>query len=85
MSEHQHYKMLIDGKWVSASDAATIDSINPATGEIWSTIPAATAEDVDLAVSAAKRALNGPWSSFTPTARGKCLRKLGDLLAENSG
>jgi len=85
MSEHQHYKMLIDGKWVSASNAATIDSINPATGDIWSTIPSATTEDVDLAVSAAKRALNGPWSSFTPTARGKCLRKLGDLLAENSG
>jgi acyl-CoA reductase-like NAD-dependent aldehyde dehydrogenase len=38
--------MLIDGEWVAASDGGCFDSINPATGEVWARIPAATAEDV---------------------------------------
>ena len=82
VSEHA---MLIDGKWVPASDGSYFDSINPATGEVWARIPAATAEDVNRAVDAADAAFtNGPWSRMTPTDRGRCLRRLGDLLAEKS-
>ena len=82
VSEHA---MLIDGKWVPASDGGYFDSINPATGEVWARIPAATAEDVNQAVDAADAAFtNGPWSRMTPTDRGRCLRRLGDLLAEKS-
>ena len=83
MSE-QKYQMLIDGAWVDASDGARFDSANPATGEIWATIPEATPKDVDRAVRAADAALNGAWGDMTPTARGKCLSKLADLLAANS-
>ena len=79
-----NYRMLIDGAWVDASDGGRFDSLNPATGKIWATVPEATAQDVDRAVKAADAALTGPWGEMTPTARGKCLRKLGDLLAENS-
>jgi acyl-CoA reductase-like NAD-dependent aldehyde dehydrogenase len=40
---------------------------------------------VDRAVSAAKRALyDGPWASMTATGRGKLIRRLGDLVAENA-
>jgi len=82
VSEHA---MLIDGKWVPASDGGYFDSINPATGEVWARIPAATAEDVNRAVDAADAAFtNSPWSRMTPTDRGRCLRRLGDLLAEKS-
>jgi aldehyde dehydrogenase (NAD+) len=80
----QKLAMLIDGSWVPASDGAIFDSLNPATGAVWATVPEATAEDVDRAVRAADRALSGPWGAMTPTGRGKCLRKLGDLLADNS-
>ena len=76
--------MLIDGDWVQAGDGACFDSINPATGKVWARVPEATAGDVDRAVRAADAALRGPWGAMTPTARGKCLRRLGDLLAENS-
>lgn len=79
-----HYQMLIDGQWVDASDDARFDSFNPATGQKWATIPEATEQDVDAAVRAADRALDGPWGQMTPTMRGKCLRRLGDLLSENS-
>ena len=47
-------------------------------------IPAATADDVERAVAAAKRALDGPWGQMTPTQRGKALAKLGDALASHS-
>ncbi|WP_234417049.1 aldehyde dehydrogenase [Loktanella sp. Alg231-35] len=80
----QTYQMLIDGAWVDAANGARFDSVNPATGAIWATIPEATAVDVDRAVKAAAAALEGPWGQMTPTARGKCLRRLGDLLAANS-
>ena len=81
----ESYSMLIDGAWVAASDGGTFDSVNPATGAVWSRVPEATAEDVDRAVTAAQRAFTeGPWARMTPTERGKCLRKLADLLADRS-
>ncbi|MEL7278750.1 MAG: aldehyde dehydrogenase [Pseudomonadota bacterium] len=81
----EKFQMLIDGEHVHASDGATFDTFNPADGKIWATAPEATAEDVDRAVRAAHRACyEGPWSTMTPSERGRCLRRLGDLLAEHS-
>ena len=79
------YQMLIDGQWVDASDGARYDSVDPATGDVWASVPEATADDVDRAVRAAEAAgISGKWASMTPTERGKCLRRLGDLLADAS-
>ena len=79
------YLMYIDGEFCSASDGATFETINPATGEAWATAPAATEDDVDRAVKAAHRALHeGPWADMTATERGKLLFVLADLLAEHS-
>ncbi len=81
----QDYKMLIGGEWTPAADGGLFDSVNPATNQVWSRVPEATEADVDRAVRAAYDAfLKGPWSGMTPTERGKCLRNLGDLLAEKS-
>ena len=85
MAELQKFDMLIDGQWVGASNGARFDSIDPASGIAWASIPEATADDVDRAVHAADRAMyEGPWSQMTPTQRGRCLRKLGDLMAAAS-
>ena len=85
MTAIKTYQMLIDGAWVGASDGKTFSSVNPTTGQVWASVPEATAEDVDRAVKAAHHAFtSGPWAEMTPSARGKCLRKLGDLLAEQS-
>ena len=79
------YSMLINGQWSQAADCGLFDSVNPATGAVWSRVPEATAEDVDGAVRAAHAALyNGPWGRMTATERGHCLRRLGDLLAAHS-
>jgi acyl-CoA reductase-like NAD-dependent aldehyde dehydrogenase len=85
MTSLASYQLYIDGAWCNASDDTTFESINPATGEPWALIPAASEADVDRAVAAAKRALDqGPWSSMTATQRGKLLRRLGDLISENA-
>jgi aldehyde dehydrogenase (NAD+) len=80
-----HYQMLIDGAWVDASDGGRFDTFNPATGTVWATAPEATEADVNRAIEAAHRACyDGPWARMTPTQRGQCLRRLGDLLADHS-
>ena len=77
--------MLIGGEWADASDGGTFDSVNPATGQVWSRVPEATEADVDRAVRAAHGAfLTGPWAKMTPTERGRHLRRLADLLADKS-
>lgn len=81
----ERYQMLIDGAWVDASDGRTFESCNPTTGEPWAVIPEASAADVDRAVRAAHRAFTqGEWAKALPTARGKYLRRLADLLADKS-
>ncbi|MFA9420860.1 MAG: aldehyde dehydrogenase [Gammaproteobacteria bacterium] len=81
----QHYQMYIDGEWCDAADGMTLDSINPATGEVWATAAVAGEVEVNRAVAAADRALKqGPWAEMNATQRGKMLRKLGDLIGENA-
>ena len=46
-------KMIINGKKADSLSGATFDVIAPATGEVIDTVPKATAEDVEKAVSAA--------------------------------
>lgn len=85
MADIRDYQMLIDGGWSGAADGGMFDSINPATGTVWARIPEATAADVDRAVQAAHGAFSaGPWAEMTPTARGRLLRNLAELLAEKS-
>ena len=79
------YNMLIDGEWVNASNGQSFACENPSNGEVWCHVPEATEKDVDRAVQAAHRAFQkGPWASMLPNQRGQCLRKLAELLAENS-
>ena len=85
MADVKNYQMLIDGDWIDAADGGTFDSINPANGEVWSRVPEATEDDINRAVTSAHTAFTrGPWARMTPPERGKCLRKLGDLLADHS-
>jgi aldehyde dehydrogenase (NAD+) len=51
-----HLKFYIDGKWVDPVTPATIDVINPATEQTFTQISAGSPEDIDRAVSAARRA-----------------------------
>jgi phenylacetaldehyde dehydrogenase len=80
----RQHRMLIDGRFVLAASGKTFPVYNPATGEVVAHVPEAEAEDVDRAVSAARKAFDeGPWSKMSPSERGKLIWKLGDLLEAN--
>lgn len=72
-------KMFIDGKAVDASDGATIDVINPATGQLVDTVPAATAEDVAHAVQCAKAA-QVEWNKVPVWERAELMMKFLELV-----
>ncbi|TBU73069.1 carnitine dehydratase [Pseudomonas daroniae] len=78
------YQMCIDGQWVDALSGNTFESLDPARAQAWAVLPDAAGEDVERAVQAAQAAFVNPaWRSLSATARGKLLRRLGDLIAEN--
>src|SRR5438874_5625299 len=56
-----------------------MEVLNPATGEVIAEVPAATAEDVDRAVQAAKKALP-EWLDTTPAERAESLLKLATAI-----
>ena len=75
--------LLIDGNWVAATGGQTIDVINPCHAIAYATIDRGTAADIDLAVKAAQRAMNGTWGNLTATERGRILVKAGELILKN--
>ncbi|PSW20542.1 aldehyde dehydrogenase [Photobacterium sanctipauli] len=80
----EQFQMLIHGEWVAAASGKTFESLNPATEQAWATFPYADEQDVEQAVQSAHSTFLSPeWSSTTPAQRGKLLRRLGDLIAEN--
>lgn len=82
----QKFQMLVGGQWVDAALGRTYASKNPATGEDWAVLPDADEADADRAVRVADAAFRAPaWRGLTATARGKLLRRLGDLVAEHAG
>jgi phenylacetaldehyde dehydrogenase len=80
----QPRKLLINGQWVEALDGETFETFDPGTGEVLAHVAHGKAADIDLAVKAARAALDGPWSRLTPSERGRILHRLGDLIAENT-
>ena len=76
--------MFIDGKWIAGSTGETIPVISPADGQVFDSIARGNAEDIDLAVRAAQRALAGNWGRFTATERGRVLMKLGQKILDHS-
>lgn len=79
------YQLYINGQYVDPVNGEWFDTIDPYRGEAWAKIPRGTAADADKAVKAANEAMwNGPWAKMTASARGKAMRKLGDLVAANA-
>ncbi len=75
--------MFVDGAWVDARSGRTFETRNPATGEVIGVVPRAEAEDVELAVQAARRAFEGPWSRFKPYERQVLLLRIAELFEKH--
>ena len=74
----------IDGGFAEGASGRTIEVINPATGDVLTTVPRGDAQDVDRAVAAARRAFeNQAWRDMKPSARSKVLWRIGELIEKN--
>ena len=75
-------KMLINGKRADARDNAVIEVVNSATQEFITNIPAATADDVNEAITAAQVGKK-KWAETPQYERSRILIKCADLIDEN--
>lgn len=72
--------LYIDGQRVRDGALDSIESVDPGTGMRIGAVPAGSAQNIDAAVEAAKRALHGPWADMLPRARGQLLWKVGEAI-----
>jgi betaine-aldehyde dehydrogenase len=77
------HRNFIGGEWVDSASGETQQIISPATGEVIAEVPKASAEDVDRAVQAARKAFEDTWFDSTPKDRMEALLKLADLVEEH--
>lgn len=70
-----HTKFYINGEWTTPVGRSTLDVINPATEGAIASISMGTADDVDAAVKAARKAF-GIWSQSSVAERQKVLQKI---------
>ncbi|KAI8676094.1 Aldedh domain-containing protein [Fusarium sp. Ph1] len=76
--------LFINNEFVKSAGGQSLDTIDPATEQKIATVEAATADDVDRAVNAAKAALeDAPWKLLPGTERGILLARLAGLIDEN--
>ncbi|WKA59969.1 aldehyde dehydrogenase [Planococcus shenhongbingii] len=75
-------KHFINGQFVESQNQKSFENINPATEEVLGHVAEGGKEEVDIAVAAARSALQGPWKMTTLEERSKILRRIGDLILE---
>jgi acyl-CoA reductase-like NAD-dependent aldehyde dehydrogenase len=82
----QPKQLLIGGEKVDAADGATFETLDPATGNVITTVAQAGPADVDRAVAAARAAFaeGSDWRSMTPGDRGRAMIRLATLVEEHA-
>jgi acyl-CoA reductase-like NAD-dependent aldehyde dehydrogenase len=78
------YGLFVDGEFVDPVGGHSFKTVNPATEEVLCEVSEASAEDVDLAVKAARRAYTRVWSRMSGRERSKYLFRIARILQERS-
>jgi len=78
-------RLLIDNRWVDPVEGGEFETYDPSTGEVLARVAEGTGADVDLAVKAARKAVEtGPWSQMDAADRGRLMYELSDQIKRNS-
>ncbi|TMH18566.1 MAG: aldehyde dehydrogenase family protein, partial [Betaproteobacteria bacterium] len=72
------------GAWHDPASGAFAETLNPSSGKSIGRVAVSGAADVDAAVAAAKRGFV-EWRAVAPLERAKILRRIAQLLRENTG
>jgi aldehyde dehydrogenase (NAD+) len=78
------YGLFIGGKEVAPRDRQWFTTVDPATEEPLAEVARATVEDVNQAVSVARRAFRREWSTLPGSERAKYLFRIARILQERS-
>jgi aldehyde dehydrogenase (NAD+) len=77
----QHF---INNRWVAPASGEFIPVINPSDGQTFEQLARGNAQDIDVAVRAARAAFEGPWGRLTATERGRLLQKLSQAMLDHA-
>ncbi len=76
----QHF---IDNRWVAPATGESIPVIDPSDGQPFEAIARGNATDIELAVSAARRAYEGAWGKLSAAERSRLMMKLAYKLQDH--
>ncbi|KAF8086773.1 hypothetical protein N665_0613s0041 [Sinapis alba] len=81
----EHTQLLINGKFIDSASGKTFPTLDPRTGEVIAQVAEGDVEDVNRAVSAARKAFDeGPWPRMTAYERSKILLRFADLVDKHN-
>ena len=83
MGNLRKYLLYIDGTWKESVSKETFISTNPANGDSLAEVARGTKEDIDIAVTAARKAFESKeWSEMLPAERGRILFRFAELIRD---
>ena len=78
------YGLFVNGEFTDPTGGQSFKTVSPATEEVLAEVAEASAEDVDLAVKAARRAYTKVWSTMSGRERAKYLFRIARIIQERS-
>ncbi|RZF26752.1 NAD-dependent succinate-semialdehyde dehydrogenase [Paraburkholderia sp. UYCP14C] len=81
MTKYQNTRLYINGEWCDAQSGATLDVVNPATGDKIGTVARAGIVDLERAVAAAQAGF-AAWRKVSALERATLMRKAAALVRE---
>lgn len=78
----QDHQLYIGGRWVPALSGRTFETLDPSTGQLLARVASAQADDVDVAISAARKTFDsGAWHlDLSPSDRSRLIWRLAELI-----
>jgi aldehyde dehydrogenase (NAD+) len=80
----EYAKFYIGGEWTDPAGSRTMDVVNPATEEVCGTVAVGSADDVHVAVTAARKAFDG-WSVSSVKDRLDLLGQISEVYQKRAG
>jgi betaine-aldehyde dehydrogenase len=84
VSQLKELRNFVGGEFKPAREGATLNIVNPSTGEAYATSPLSGPADVDHAMRAARTAFETGWRDTTPSERMGYLLRMADAIEQNA-
>src|SRR5437660_5847564 len=78
------YGLFVDGRWSASKSGRYFETVNPANEDHLANVAYASGEDVERAVSAARKAYDKYWRKLKPADRAKYLYRIARAITERS-